>query len=60
MKKLKDFIDDVRLMRQYQKEYFRTRDTKTLLNAKDKERSVDAYLKNFELEHQPKRNPELF
>lgn len=60
MENLQQFIDNVRTMRKWQKEYFKTRSSEALRWSKDMERRVDADLKAIDEEIQTKNNPQLF
>lgn len=56
----KEFIENVREMRRWQKEYFKTRDYKVLAKAKNYEKSVDEMLKYIEAERHEGVNQSLF
>ena len=54
------FIEDVRLMRKYQKDYFKTRSSEALRYAKNMEKRIDAALEKMDKEQVDKSNPQLF
>ena len=45
---MKNFIEAVKMMREYQKEYFRTRSNDILVASKQAEKRVDALLADFD------------
>lgn len=53
-------ISDVRLMRRYQKDYFRTRSQESLRYAKSMEKRVDAALEQIDRERSDSVCPKLF
>jgi hypothetical protein len=54
------FINEVRLMRKWQREYFKTRSPEALRYAKSYEKRVDEALERIEQEKERKNNPRLF
>jgi hypothetical protein len=54
------FVNEVRLMRKWQREYFRTRSSEALRYAKGQEKRVDEALERIEQEKEKKNNPKLF
>ncbi len=54
---IEELAREVKAMRQKQQEYFRTRDTTTLKECKDRERRVDAAVKEV---LQPDQQKEMF
>ena len=57
---MKDFIESTERMRELQLAYFATRSARTLNEAKDAERRVDALIKVYRRALEEAENPRLF